>query len=67
MLQGRLATETVRLRFLAQRHDTAIILVSWVKSKLGRKLKQRETDIESDIEASFGCIEFNMIGGPRLE
>lgn len=65
--QGKLATETVHLLSLAQRYNSTIILISWVKSKLGRKLKQKETDEESDIEAGFGCIEFNMIGGPRLE
>jgi len=65
--QGRLATETVHLLSLAQRYNSAVLLVSWVKSKLGRKLKQKESDVESDIEAGFGCIEFNMIGGPRLE
>ncbi len=67
MLQGRLATETVHLLSLAQRHNAAIILISWVKSKLGRKLKQKETDLESDIEAGLGCVEFNMTGGQRLE
>lgn len=66
-LQGRLATETVHLLSLAQRYDAAVILVSWVKSKLGRRLKQKGESLEDDLEAGFGSLEFDMIGGQRLE